>query len=62
MISAVLRLSGVIKDYRGLRPLRIAALSVAAGEHVALVGVDQVAAEVFINLVTGATLPAEPGA
>jgi ABC-type transporter Mla maintaining outer membrane lipid asymmetry ATPase subunit MlaF len=40
-----------------LRPLRIVALSVAAGEHVALVGVDQVAAEVFINLVTGATLP-----
>lgn len=57
MIPAVLELSGVVKDYRGLRPLRIAALSVAAGEHVALVGVDQVAAEVFINLVTGATLP-----
>jgi ABC-type transporter Mla maintaining outer membrane lipid asymmetry ATPase subunit MlaF len=57
VIPAVLELSGVVKDYRGLRPLRIAALSVAAGEHVALVGVDQVAAEVFINLVTGATLP-----
>jgi ABC-type transporter Mla maintaining outer membrane lipid asymmetry ATPase subunit MlaF len=57
VIPAVLQLSGVSKDYRGLRPLRIAALSVAAGEHVALVGVDQVAAEVFINLVTGATLP-----
>ena len=57
MIPAVLQLSGVSKDYRGLRPLRIAALSVAAGEHVALLGVDQVAAEVFINLVTGATLP-----
>jgi putative ABC transport system ATP-binding protein len=57
VIPAILELSGVIKDYRGLRPLRIAALSVAAGEHVALVGVDQVAAEVFINLVTGATLP-----
>ena len=57
MTSAVLALSGVVKDYRGLRPLRIATLSVAAAEHVALVGVDQVAAEVFINLVTGATLP-----
>jgi ABC-type transporter Mla maintaining outer membrane lipid asymmetry ATPase subunit MlaF len=54
---AVLELSGVVKDYRGLRPLRIAALTVAAGDHVALLGVDQVAAEVFINLVTGATLP-----
>ena len=57
MIPAVLELSGVIKDYRGLRPLRIAALTVGGGEHVALLGVDQVAAEVFINLVTGATLP-----
>jgi ABC-type branched-subunit amino acid transport system ATPase component len=55
--SAVLELSGVVKDYRGLRPLRIAVLSVAAGEHVALVGIDQVAAEVLINLITGATLP-----
>jgi ABC-type transporter Mla maintaining outer membrane lipid asymmetry ATPase subunit MlaF len=54
---AVLELSGVSKDYRGLRPLRIAVLRVDAGEQVALVGVDQVAAEVFINLVTGATLP-----
>ena len=53
----VLELSGVIKDYGGLRPLRIAALSVAGGEHVALVGLDQIAAEVFVNLVTGATLP-----
>ena len=57
MIPAVLELSGVVKDYRGLRPLRIAALRVASGEHVALVGVDLVAAEVFINLATGATLP-----
>jgi predicted ABC-type transport system involved in lysophospholipase L1 biosynthesis ATPase subunit len=55
--AAVLELSGVVKDYRGLRPLRIAALSVRTGEHVALVGVDQVAAEVFTNLVTGAILP-----
>jgi len=55
--TAVLELSGVVKDYRALRPLRIAALSVRAGEHVALVGLDQVAAEVFTNLVTGAILP-----
>jgi ABC-type transporter Mla maintaining outer membrane lipid asymmetry ATPase subunit MlaF len=55
--QAVLELSGVVKDYRGLRPLRIAALRVAVGEHVALVGMDQVAAEVLVNLVTGATLP-----
>lgn len=57
MTTAVLELSGVVKDYRALRPLRIAALSVHPGEHVALVGLDQVAAEVFTNLVTGAILP-----
>jgi ABC-type polar amino acid transport system ATPase subunit len=53
----VLELSGISKDYRGLRPLRIAALTVAAGEHVAILGFDQPSAEVFVNLVTGATLP-----
>ena len=57
MTSAVLEFTGISKDYRGLRPLRIAKLRVAAGEHVAILGFDQVAAEVFINLATGATLP-----
>jgi ABC-type sulfate/molybdate transport systems ATPase subunit len=55
--TPVLELTGISKDYRGLRPLRIAGLQVAAGEHVAILGFDQVSAEVFINLVTGATLP-----
>jgi ABC-type transporter Mla maintaining outer membrane lipid asymmetry ATPase subunit MlaF len=53
----VLELSDVSKDYRGLRPLRISRLAVAAGERVALVGLDAVAAEVFVNLITGASLP-----
>jgi ABC-type transporter Mla maintaining outer membrane lipid asymmetry ATPase subunit MlaF len=53
----VLELSGVSKDYRGLRPLRIAALQVEPHEHVAIIGLDQVSAEVFVNLATGATLP-----
>jgi len=56
-VITVLDLHGVSKDYRGLRPLRIERLTVAGGEHVALLGLDQVSAEVFINLVTGATLP-----
>ena len=34
MIPPVLELSGVVKDYRALRPLRIAALSVKPGERV----------------------------
>ena len=53
----VLELSDVSKDYRGLRPLRIAGLTVQAGEHIAIIGLDQATAEVFVNLVTGATLP-----
>jgi ABC-type transporter Mla maintaining outer membrane lipid asymmetry ATPase subunit MlaF len=55
--ASVLQLAAVSKDYRGLRPLRIAALELAAGEHVAILGFDQPSGEVFINLVTGATLP-----
>jgi ABC-type lipoprotein export system ATPase subunit len=55
--SAVIELSDVSKDYRGLRPLRIARLTVEPGDHVAIVGLDQPAAEVFLNLLTGATLP-----
>ena len=53
----VLDLSGVSKDYRGLRPLRIEHLEVGAGEPIAIIGLDQVTAEVLVNLVTGATLP-----
>jgi ABC-type polar amino acid transport system ATPase subunit len=54
---AVVEFAGVSKTYGGLRPLRIADLRVAAGDRVAILGLDQVAAEVFINLATGATLP-----
>jgi ABC-type transporter Mla maintaining outer membrane lipid asymmetry ATPase subunit MlaF len=53
----LLQLSAVSKDYRGLRPLRIEHLEVAQGDQLAIVGLDRPAAEVFINLVTGATLP-----
>jgi ABC-type polar amino acid transport system ATPase subunit len=53
----VLGLANVSKNYGGLRPLRIERLTVSAGEHVALIGLDQPMAEVFVNLVTGATLP-----
>ena len=57
MNPPALELSGVSKSYGGLRPLRIHQLRVAAGEHVALIGLDQPMAEVFMNLVTGASLP-----
>jgi predicted ABC-type transport system involved in lysophospholipase L1 biosynthesis ATPase subunit len=54
---ALLEFAGVSKAYGGLRPLRIAELQVTAGERVAILGVDQPSAEMFVNLATGATLP-----
>jgi ABC-type ATPase involved in cell division len=49
--------TGVVKDYHGLRPLRVADLAVSLGERAVLAGLDVPAAEVFINLATGAALP-----
>ena len=57
MSAPVLELLDVSKNYHGLRPLRIASLTVGAREQVALLGFDQSTAEVFVNLVTGASLP-----
>ena len=57
MNEPVLELADVSKDYHGLRPLRIASLNVARHEQLALVGFDQPTAEMFINLVTAASLP-----
>lgn len=59
MTATVLELSGVIKDYRGLRPLRVKQLVVHPGDSIAILGLDQPMAEVFINLITGASLPDE---
>ena len=47
----------VEKDYRALRPLRVRELDVLDGESVALLGLDRAAAEVFVNLITAATVP-----
>jgi putative phosphonate transport system ATP-binding protein len=55
----VLRVANVRKAYQGLRPLRLRELVVLAGERVALSGLDAGAAEVLVNLVTGASVPDE---
>ena len=55
--SPVVEMTAVVKNYSTLRPLRIASLSVARTERVAIGGIDAVGAEVFLNLVTGASLP-----
>jgi ABC-type transporter Mla maintaining outer membrane lipid asymmetry ATPase subunit MlaF len=57
--APALEITRVIKDYKGLRPLRMAALAVARGEHVALSGLDRPAGETLIDLITGAALPDE---
>jgi ABC-type transporter Mla maintaining outer membrane lipid asymmetry ATPase subunit MlaF len=55
--APLVQVIGVRKNYHGLRPLRIAHLSLAASERLALAGLDAVAAEVLVNLLTGATVP-----
>ena len=47
----------VVKDYRGLRPLRLERLTLRPGEHIALVGMDEPSAEMMATLLTGAVLP-----
>jgi ABC-type transporter Mla maintaining outer membrane lipid asymmetry ATPase subunit MlaF len=53
----ILEFSEVVKAYGGLRPIRIERLSISAGEQLAIVGLDRPAAEMFVSLATGATLP-----
>ena len=55
----VIEITGLSKQYGGLRPLRLDALVVGAGECVALGGIDAAAAEALTSLLTGAALPDE---
>jgi len=55
--DVLVRLRNVVKDYKGLRPLRIEALDVHEGQLVALVGLDQAMAEVLVDLMTAAIVP-----
>jgi ABC-type lipoprotein export system ATPase subunit len=57
----LIRLTDVRKAYGGLRPLRINALSINVGDRVTLRGLDAMAAEMCVLLITGAALP-ETGA
>ena len=57
MAAPVVQLDAVVKDYHGLRPLRVARFTLQEAQSVALVGFDQAMAEVLVNLITGAMLP-----
>ena len=59
MAGPLVDVRGVSKQYGGLRPLRLAALEVEAGDRIAVTGLDAPAAEIVVNLLTGATLPDE---
>jgi ABC-type transporter Mla maintaining outer membrane lipid asymmetry ATPase subunit MlaF len=56
-VSHPLVLTNVEKQYGGLRPLRVRDLRVPAGQITMLIGFDRPTAEVFVNLITGASLP-----
>jgi ABC-type lipoprotein export system ATPase subunit len=58
-VTPVLQLVAIRKNYHSLRPLRVRELTIAPGERVAISGIDGGAAEVMVNLVTGASLPDE---
>jgi predicted ABC-type transport system involved in lysophospholipase L1 biosynthesis ATPase subunit len=55
--APLLEVRGLVKDYQALRPLRMQALTVAAGDIISVSGLDAAAAQTFVNLVMGATLP-----
>lgn len=55
--AALIELRAISKDYRSLRPLRIHDLQVGHRQSVALLGLDAMAAEVLVSVITGATLP-----
>ena len=53
----LLQLRDVTQDYGGLRPLRVKALTLRPGQRLAILGLDQGAAEALVNLITGSTTP-----
>jgi phospholipid/cholesterol/gamma-HCH transport system ATP-binding protein len=55
----VVEIRDIRKNYQALRPLRVRSLIVQRGERIALQGFDAGAAEVLVNLVTGASVPDE---
>lgn len=57
MSAPLVEFSGVEKAYQALRPLRLRALEVRPGEVVVLSGLDAMAAEVLVNLMTAAVRP-----
>lgn len=58
-MSHLLEIRGLVKHYQALRPLRVRELAVAPASITSISGLDAVAAETLVHLVTGAALPDE---
>jgi ABC-type transporter Mla maintaining outer membrane lipid asymmetry ATPase subunit MlaF len=57
--DALVEFVGVVKQYQALRPLRLADLRIAPASIVSVHGLDALAAEVLVNLMTAAMRPDE---
>ena len=57
--APLIDITGLVKEYSSGPPLRITRLSVHRHDRLALVGLDEAAAETFVHLVTGAAVPDE---
>jgi len=53
----LLEVRDLVKNYSGIRPLRVSELVVSARDRFVLSGFDGAAAETFVHLVTGAAVP-----
>lgn len=59
MTAPLIDLAGVVKSGPGLGPLRIEKFVAHRGDRIVLEGLDATAAEVFLNLITGAAVADE---
>ena len=55
----LVRLQNVVKHFQSLRPLRIRQLEIRQAQALGLLGFDELMGEVFVNLLTAASLPDE---
>jgi ABC-type transporter Mla maintaining outer membrane lipid asymmetry ATPase subunit MlaF len=57
--TPLIEITGLRKNFGGLRPLRVNSLRVLEGARITLHGLDAAAAEMLVLLVTGASVPDE---
>ena len=57
--AVLVQLRNVVKNFQSLRPLRIRQLEIRREHALGLLGFDEPMAEVFVNLLTAASLPDE---